>query len=250
MLLVLTKKHSIMGKIYGLFGAMTGKTADVVMAVRNGEQIVRKYQPVVSNPSTPGQVAQRAKLKLMSQLSAVMAPVIAIPRTGGVSPRNWFTKLNIGAASYSNDTASIDTSAIKVTKSDVFIPTAQAGISSEGMSVHIPEGASLDVDKVIYIVLAKGDDNKVRLLTSQVVEKTSSATFEASFTNVPTGSAALGSVNVLYYGIRANSDAARAKFADMTWASATAAAQLVVSRTLLERDYTLTETRPAQIQIS
>lgn len=83
-----------MAKIYGLFGSMTGKLADTVMVVRNGEQIARKYQPVVTNPKSAKQVSNRAKMKLLSQLSAALAPAIAFPRLGMMSPRNRFTKRN------------------------------------------------------------------------------------------------------------------------------------------------------------
>lgn len=228
----------------------SGRVAGSVFAVRNGEVIERAYNPVVLNPSTAAQVEQRAKLKMISQLSAVLAPVIAIPREGNVSSRNLFTKLNIGAATYSNDTATIDINSIKVTKSDVYMAQPAGEVGSTGVTVTIANGATLDVDRVVYIALAKGDDDKVRLVGSQVVAKTESATFDATFTGLPSGTPAIGAITILAYGIRANSDAARAKYSDTIWGSANYIAQLVVSRTLLERDFTLTETRSAELTIS
>ena len=112
-----------MAKIYGLFGSMTGKVADVVMSVRNGEQIARKYQPIVTNPNTPAQVEARAKLKLMSQLSAVMASVIAIPRKGNVSSRNGFVKKNYQSLTYASQQADIALANVQLTDSVVAMPS-------------------------------------------------------------------------------------------------------------------------------
>ena len=53
-------------KLNGIVGKGTGKLGASVFAISGGEQIVRQYNPVVSNPNTDAQVAQRAKLKLMS----------------------------------------------------------------------------------------------------------------------------------------------------------------------------------------
>ena len=58
----------------------SGKLGNIVCSTVAGETIARDYNPEVSNPNTETQVAQRAKFKLMSQLSSVMAPVIAIPK--------------------------------------------------------------------------------------------------------------------------------------------------------------------------
>ena len=53
-----------MAKMYGFSGKVTGKKGDAVFAVRNGEQIIRQYNPIVANPSTQKQVDARAALKL------------------------------------------------------------------------------------------------------------------------------------------------------------------------------------------
>lgn len=239
-----------MAKIYGLFGAMTGKLADTVMSVRNGEQIARKYQPIVFNPSTPAQVAQRAKLKLLSQLSAVLAPVIAIPRQGAVSARNMFTKVNFPFMSYENDEASVQFDKIQLTKSDVFMMQPVAAVTGAGVTVNIADGADLDVNRVAYVALRRGDDGKVRYVGSQVIEKADDPTFEATFTNMPSGTPAVGNIAVYAYGVRENTENARAAFANMEWKDAESIAGLVVSRTLLERDLTLTETRMAVVSVN
>ena len=228
-----------MAKIYGLFGAMTGKLADTVMTVRNGEQIARKYQPIVFNPSTPAQVAQRAKLKLLSQLSAVMTSVIAIPRQGAVSSRNIFTKLNHAITSYSNDTATIDLEKIKLTNSSVFLPTVTATRGAQ-ITIALSEGDE-DVDKVAYCIFGKVND-ELRFVAAPVVDVPSvNNTFPIQYA---ANTASLQSeVLVLAYGIRLNNQNARAKYGNLEAPTAEDIAKLIVSKTLTESDVTLTETK-------
>lgn len=224
-----------MAKIYGLFGAMTGKVADAVMVVRNGEQIVRKYQPVVTNPQTAAQVAARAKLKLMSQLSAIMSPVIAIPKMGGVSSRNMFVKENYALSSYSSSTASINFADIQLTKSVVSLPAVSALRGESLITLSIVETPM--VDRVVYAVFEKLPNNSLRLVTT----KTSAVDPDNpnGATSVPNIPAPL----VIYaYGIRLNSDKAKAVYGNVEAPTAEVFARLVVTRTLTEVDVTLTST--------
>ena len=232
-----------MAKIYGLFGSMQGKVADVVMAVRNGEQIVRKYQPLVSNPSTPAQVASRAKLKLLSQLSAAMGTVIAIPRQGIVTPRNLFTKYNYPAVTYQDSsdpaTASINLSQVKITRSVLSLPELQ--VTNEQQNYTVRLGNTTDgVERVVYAIFAVEADNTLRLYQTAVVS--TGPRFEYQTTLDTTLK------YVAYaYGVRLNSDAARARFDQMQVASATLVASLITSRQLTEKDVTLTETKFVQM---
>lgn len=233
-----------MAKIYGLFGAMTGKLADTVMSVRNGEQIARKYQPVVYNPSTPAQVAQRAKLKLLSQLSAVCAPVIAIPRQGAVSSRNLFTKKNYPLVSYNTDTASIDLNEVQLTSSVVALPPVLVSRGGDNIDIFLASSAAaaLDVDRVVYCIFEKQADEHLRLYASAVV------TTPGANNQFPTSIAnSASSLVVLAYGVRDNTEAARAAFGNLEAPSATQVADLIVTRSMVESDITLTETRGATL---
>lgn len=233
-----------MAKIYGLFGSMTGKLADVVMSVRNGEQIARKYQPVVFNPSTPAQVAQRAKLKLLSQLSAVMAPVIAMRREGAVSSRNIFTKVNFPATSYSNDTADIELLDIKITRSVLSLPRVTANLQGNSLSVQLYSGIE-GLSRVVYSAFYREVDNTLRYLGSKVV--TEGGAYNAYPTTFDNANA---STIVYAYGVRDNTEAARTIFGDMQTPTAEEVAKLIVSRTLTEADVTLTETKAAAVTVT
>lgn len=225
-----------MAKMYGLQGVVTGKLANTVMSVRFGEQIARKYQPVVFNPSTSAQVEVRAKLKLMSQLGAILGPYIAIPRQGAVSPRNLFTKKNFPATTFSSGQADINLTYIALTDSAVAMPSIT--INRDGNTMNVTLGsAQNDLDRVTYIVAIKTGAT-MRVLDSRVVAKEGTGTFPAAF-SVGSASNAI----VFAYGMRDNTEAARVYFSSLQVLEAEHVAKIVTSRTLLSTDITLTETR-------
>lgn len=232
-----------MAKIYGLFGSMTGKLADTVMSVRYGEQLARKYQPIVSNPSTPAQVAQRAKLKLISQLSAVMSPVITMRRVGSVSSRNLFTKANIGLATYADKTASVNLTGIQLTNGRVGLPEIAVTRDEATLNVKLSLEAGADIDRVVYAMFVKLPDNSMYYAASTVVSEAGSGRkFQGTLT-MPTADAG---VIVYAYGIRDNNENARIAFGNITVPAADTVANLLTSSTLMEGDVTLTETRAVE----
>lgn len=221
---------------------MTGKLADTVMSVRNGEQLARKYQPVVYNPSTPAQVAQRAKLKLLSQLSAVMAPVIAMRREGPVSSRNLFTKVNFGTTTFANNQADITLTGVKLTRSVVALPELSVtNRETNRITIVLSRTPSLDIDRLVVAVFVKQDDGTLRFLSSQVV--TEPGVLNDYETTVDLGGPY--EAVVYAYGVRDNTEAARVAFGNMQALTAESVAKLITSRTLTESDVTLTETQSA-----
>lgn len=231
-----------MAKIYGLFGAMTGKLSDTVMAVRGGEQIVRKYQPVVANPKTTAQVEARAKLKMLSQMSAVFAPIIAMPKNGNVSARNIFTKENYPLVGFEDDTATIDLVSVKITRGVVALPDLAAATEVGGVRFSLSEYATGSVDRVVYAVFTKQADGTLRLYNSTVISTPGEDGRFAYSMQVGTGR-----TYVTYaYGVRDNTAAARAIFGNLEVPQAEDIAKLVTSRQLTEADVTLTESKAIQ----
>lgn len=225
---------------------MTGKLADTVMSVRNGEQLARKYQPVVFNPSTPAQIASRAKLKALSQLSAVVAPVIAIPKRGSVSSRNLFTRKNYGAVSYATDTASINLLSVQLTDSVVSLPNFSATRTEAGISAYLVALSSIgsvDVSRVVYSMFVRQSDNTLRFAGSAIgTDRTTGFAVELPLVSGP--------VIIYAYGVRDNTEAARVAFGNLEVNTASSVATLIVSRTLTENDVTLTETRAVEVAAS
>jgi hypothetical protein len=222
----------------------TGKLAGSVFAVRNGETIERAYQPVVMNPKSSAQIASRAKLKLMSQLSAVMGPYIAIRRQGTISTRNMFVKKNYAEATFENDKADVDLNGITLTAGIVSLPEIVITRSQNDVTVQLG-GSDADIDRVVYVSFVRDEKGNLRAYRSLVITE---AGYEGKFT----GTLVDAPVNPLHlyvygYGIRDNTQAAKVIFGNMEVLSANAVAELVTSRNLLESDITLTVTRFAEL---
>lgn len=221
----------------------SGRVAGSVFAIRFGETIERAYNPVVSNPSTPSQVASRAKLKLLSQLGAVMASVIAIRREGAVSTRNLFTKINYPAATYSENQADITLTSIKLTRSVVGLPAIVSGRSEQNqLQLAITASDTTELNRVVYAIFEKQTDKTLRLFASRVV------TAPGENNQFATQVEANANAFVVYaYGVRDNTEAASAAFGELTIETAETVAKILVTRNLTDSDVTLTETRSVEL---
>lgn len=234
-----------MAKYNPVTGKRIGKVGGEVYAVVKGEAIVREKPLVVSNPSTDAQVAVRAKLKLMSQLSAVLGPVIAVRREGIKSPRNLFVKQNYGLATYNNSIADVNLNRVQITKSAVGLVGFEADRSSGNIChVALMENAAGDYDRIVYVECAKLADGTLRLLDTKVVKD---AGLDGKFGTDLEYTA--NAVVIYAYGMRDNSDASRATFGNLTAPSAEDVAKIIVSRSLTLQDVTLTETLGLSMQV-
>lgn len=229
-----------MAKVFGINGFVTGKQANQVFAIRNGVQIVRAYNPMVSNPNTAKQIEARAKLKLMSQMSTVMAPYIAIPREGIVSSRNRFTSLNYGAVTYANNTAEVDLVAVKLTKSVVAIPSLGRTRNAGTLQVNLGSPA-IGLSRVVYVVFGRVG-TELRAIAQRVVTEPGEG--NNFFTSIEVGT---GEIYIYAYGVRDNTEAARVIFGEMEVLTAEHIAEVIVTRQLLESDVTLTDTTAAYL---
>ena len=188
-------------KQYGFVGKGTGKLGASVFAISGGEQIVRQYNPVVSNPNTEAQVAQRAKLKLMSQLGAALAPALGFAKMGLVSARNQFVSKNIGLCTFENNKAGVSLEKIDLTPSNVAFPNIEltAG-GGDSISVGLQTGAASDIKRVAYFVFEQIPGDKLKYVASKIVnEAGNERKFTTTFENVS------GNIVVYAYGIKDNS---------------------------------------------
>lgn len=214
----------------------TGKVAGSVFAIRFGETIERAYNPSVANPKSSKQVEARAKLKLASQLATVLAPAIAIRRVGAQSPRNLFIKGNYPSIVYADGVADIPLLGIQLTKSVVSLPSLIISRDGDTVTVRLSR-LDNDVDRVVYVMLGKDADEKLRLLASVVQSEPGAATdFSATLpiTSLP--------AVVLAYGVRFNTENASVVFGDLIAPTAEDVAKIITTSSLLESEITLTET--------
>lgn len=215
-----------MAKVTGISGKAVGKVGNVVYAVSGGQQIAREYQPHVANPSTDGQVNNRSRFKLLSQLSASLKPVIAIRKEGLVSARNQFQSINYGATSFADETAQINLNVVQLTKSNTAFVGFNADRSGGSAIVVKLNAAAPSLDRVVYAAYTKRADGSLLMLDSIVTETAGADNkFEVNLAY------SAESVVVYAYGIRDLEAGMSAKFGNLNAPTAENVAKLIVSST-------------------
>ena len=227
-------------KLYGLGGVGTGKLGNQVFAGKSGVQIVRQYQPVVANPNTAAQVETRAKMKLASQVAAVVSPAIAIAPEGNKTKRNLFISRNYSNIGYAEETARITLNSLQLTKGTLaFVPiTASVGEGGE-ISAQPSVNPAADIDKIAYCVVSQDENGGLSYVESKVVDKNSNNQFPFESNS---GALPGKRYTVLAYGIRVNSERAALKLGQLDAPTADNIAKIVASRSLNHSDITLTQT--------
>lgn len=228
-------------KLVGIMGTGTGKLGSSVFSVNSGTQIVRQYQPNVANPNTEAQVDQRAKLKLLSQLAASMAPVIVIPKDGLKTSRNQFIAKNFRHASAENGVAQITIENVQLTNGNAGLPGIVASRAPEsGVSISLAERADGAISRVVYIMYVKTSENTLQYVQSVICEAAGSAgTFPATLVYMT------GDLVLFAYGMKDLSAKASASYTDLNAQNGQDIASLMVSRSINYNDFQFTQTRGA-----
>lgn len=210
-----------------------------VFVVNSGTQIVREYRERIANPNTEAQVAQRAKMKLSSQLAAALSSVIAIPRDGMKSPRNLFIKKNIGSVFYGDGQTGVHYENLQLTDSNLGLPAVTASYNGvESISVALVESAAASVDRVVYNLFRKSSEHKLQICGSAVVSTPGvNGTFPHTFPFVPQECV------VYAYGMKDKNENAAAAYGDYHVTSGQDLAALFMNRSITTNDYALTRTR-------
>lgn len=187
----------------GITGKLSGKMGSAVFRVREGQQVVAQYNPIVKNPNTSGQQAQRAKFKLMSQLAAIMEPamgsfIIKTKAEGGKpSKRNAFTQLNFPLVEVSSEdeqmTAKIPMEQLKLTSSFRNLPELDLASQAGGIAVALHGAIPTDVATVRLITV--GYVNNIPSVVD--LRDVPTASFEQTVA-IPVGE---GKFTVLAYGL-------------------------------------------------
>lgn len=204
---------------------------------------MREYNPTVSNPNTAAQVGQRTKFKLLSQLAAAMADVIAIPKSGLVSARNRFMSLNTPFADVVNGVAQVTYENLQLTDGTFALPGIHADRQGDnGGFIELLEGAAMNVDRVIYAVFAKNAEELLQLRFSVISSipgtdrkfKVEGLTLE-------------GELVIFAYGMRDLNAQASAKYGNYFIQNASDLAKLISDRSISSSDYKFTRTRGATL---
>lgn len=221
----------------------SGKLGNLVVARVAGETIARDYNPNVANPNTNLQVGQRSRFKLASQVSAALAPIIAIPRQGLKSARNLFVKKNFENFIKVGDNSAVNLPALQITAGSVSVPIVQIDRYNTNIQAiiigNIPEGLS----RMVYCLFRVDANQQLSFVESQIANGPGpNEDFGVEFPLVT------GQILLLAYGIYDADASASAKYADYAVASAQDIAQLVATRALSTTDFRFTKTAGVMLQ--
>lgn len=216
-----------------------GKLGGTVYSITAGECITREYNPYVANPNTVSQMNQRSKLKLLSQLAAALAPVIAIPKDGLKSSRNLFISRNHEQVIANNGVAQIVYENIQLTNGNAGLPAIQATRSQEaGIVVKLAASADAAVSRVVYVVYSKSSENQLQYVGSAIQDEAGEdGKFTAEFDYLA------GDIVIWAYGMKDLSASATAKYGDYEVTDGQDVAKLFMNRTLSNSDFQFTQTR-------
>lgn len=235
---------------FWLLGARGHFNGAVLKGQVGGGTQIAAIPASVANPNTEMQVETRSKFKLMSQLAANMADVIAIPREGTKSPRNLFFSINSENAHTTNGVAQISLENVQLTKSSKGLPqvTVQRGGSEDTYALQLSLAADVDTiaSRVCYVIMEKSQEGNLILLGDPIVDVTSEN--KNASLNWGTTSGVDGKNVVIYaYGMLDRDGAAAAKYGNMQVEGSTDIARLVTNRTFSTADYNFTQTRGASL---
>lgn len=244
-----------MGKVTSLYGKTTGKIGSIVFSTSGGETIAREYNPHVANPNTQAQVDQRARMKLMSQLSSALAPVIAMTKEGLVSKRNKFVKKNFDNSYALNGTAQISYENVQLTEGSVGLPQIKVAFNeAEGEYfpyIALASEPAQNVSRVVYCVFEKTQEARLSLMTSFIVSQKTTAEIDGFFGAFielsHTGDEFTKEYVIYAYAMSDTSEKATARYGNLNVQSASDLATLVANRTISFEDYQFTQTRGTTI---
>lgn len=231
-----------------MWGKTSGKIGGLVYATSGGETIVREYNPNVANPSTTAQVDQRARMKLMSQLAASVAPALAMQKSGLVSARNKFTKINFGNSYALNGVAQVSYENLQFTEGNLALPQINAQITQIGndrnLVTYFEEEPGASVTRVVWFVFTKSQEGKLSYKASYITSTRKSTQgqntyyFFALLPKMPAGDL------VIYaYGMIDTSERASAQYGNLNVQDGSDIAKLVATRAISFTDYQFTQTR-------
>lgn len=223
----------------------SGRLGNIVCARVGRETIAKTHNPKKANPNTEKQVNERSRFKLITQLAASYAPVIAIPKEGNQSKRNRFVHKNYDILHAEGGQASIDLTQIQLTAGSVALPGINIIPAFEDIAEHAEMTANVAsiVDKVAYVVMKRDAYGSMEYVASAVITTPGA---KGTFPWYKT----ISNINgIIYaYGIRLTTEKATAKYGNYAMENARELARLVSVRALDWSNCSFTRTIARQIQ--
>lgn len=225
-------------KLKGIFGKGSGKLGSSVWGVSGGVQVVREYNPEVTNPQTEAQTAQRAKFKLLTQLAAAMSGQIAFRKSGLTSARNFFVSYNSKNTEFIDQEANVNLKNISLTGGSIELGSVTATRGENNViNVSLSDGAPANVSRVVYVAYKQTENDKLIFIEEKVVSEAGQGRTFATTINADESG-----LVVYAYGIIETSVKATVALSDYQASIEDRNAVVMVLRTLSTTDYQLTAT--------
>lgn len=217
-------------KLTGILGKGSGKLGSSVFAINSGEQIVREYNPRVSNPKTEAQVTQRAKFKLLSQLGTIFSGVYGFKKMGLTSARNQFVSVNMSAVSATADGANANLTELLIAKGKKVLGGLICETLEGGkVSAKVKNDDITKLSGVIFAFFQVDENNEMKLVSRQLVTETDGQGFyNAENVNLVPAYA------VYAYGIRYDSNAASQLYGDLEFSQTSGGVENSIIDKILE----------------
>ena len=199
-------------KSTGLFGKNSGRVGGVVYFNYRGQQVVRSYQPQVKNPNTKGQIVQRARFKLVSQLSSVFSKELKMSfytNDAKMTSRNAWVKRMMKYVTYTSGEASLPIEEIVLTNANGGIQSAVVENRVLDLSLSASEWDRTKV-KARVVVVAYTNGGEIRPVQTAYLSPVSGSDNDPiiSFTYQVAGLPSnIGNVRMLVYAYEPSADA-------------------------------------------
>lgn len=231
-------------KINGFVGKGSGKMGASVWLVRKNQQVVREYRKEVYNPKSEGQSRQRARFKLISQITALLGSYVQNRPIGGETARNAFARENANAFTWNDQDsrAEVDMLSLSLTSSAQGLPAIKPLPAAIPLEVGLQSSPLESVDAVMYIGYSKTGD-KYELVGSLLQDTAGANGHYDGQLNWP--STAYSGV-VYAYGIKWNSEDVRTRYQNYK-ADPIHAASLILELIKTPSNATFTMTRSREV---
>lgn len=231
----------------------TGKKGGVITYRVGDTMLCREYNPHPANPRTERQVAHRAKIKLLSQISAIFRFFIAIFPTSGSSSRAIFARLNYPNITALSTTAEIDYTSVSLTDSNRPLPQVEIDVVPVETGfrpyIHFLDEPKEDIQRAFYYLFTKTDNGKLSLVDYYLSERRTTPTATGFFNwasapiEVDTDGKSLHDYVVFAIGMGDNSEEATEHFRELDVDYLEKVAWLIKENLITSADYYFTETR-------
>lgn len=231
----------------------TGKKAGVITYKVGDTYLVREYTPKVHNPRTEKQVQQRAKIKLLAQLTAILRFFIAIFPSSGKSSRAIFQRLNFPFITAQNTIASLNYSQVLLSDSLQPLPQVEKDVvfvdTRFRRYIHFHDEPTADIKRVFYFLFTKTDNGKLSLVDYYLSERRTTPTATGFFNwagapiEVDTDGKSLHDYVVYAVGMCDNSEEATEYFLNLDVDYIEQVGRLISEKLISSADYYFTETK-------